>query len=84
MPGIFFFLVKNTIPCINHCVLMFVSKFCFQFKTIGGPNLKEYCTSLTKEDCRRQTGSFMACEKVSKWTFSSIEHVGYDPVFLYP
>nr|XP_023921736.1 N6-adenosine-methyltransferase MT-A70-like [Quercus suber]POE98820.1 n6-adenosine-methyltransferase mt-a70-like [Quercus suber] len=35
-----------------------------KFKTIGGPNLKEYCTSLTKEDCRRQTGSFMACEKV--------------------
>lgn len=58
---------------------MFVSKFCFQFKTIGGPNLKEYCTSLTKEDCRRQTNSFMACEKVS-----SIEHVGYDPVFVFP
>ncbi|KAB1215527.1 N6-adenosine-methyltransferase MT-A70-like [Morella rubra] len=35
-----------------------------KFKTIGGPNLKEYCTSLTKEDCRRQSGSFMACEKV--------------------
>ncbi|KAG2676971.1 hypothetical protein I3843_12G078200 [Carya illinoinensis] len=35
-----------------------------KFKTIGGPNLKEYCSSLTKEDCRRQSGSFMACEKV--------------------
>ncbi|TVU27966.1 hypothetical protein EJB05_19472, partial [Eragrostis curvula] len=34
------------------------------FKTKGGSQLKEYCTNLTKEDCRRQTGSFMACDKV--------------------
>ena len=30
----------------------------------------------------------MACEKVSKWTlqalFSSIKHVGYDHVFVFP
>jgi hypothetical protein len=38
--------------------------FC-QFKTKGGSQLKEYCTNLTKEDCRRQTGSFVACDKVS-------------------
>ncbi|CAI0473036.1 unnamed protein product [Linum tenue] len=35
-----------------------------KFKTKGGSQLKEYCTALTKEDCRRQSGSFMACEKV--------------------
>ncbi|KAL5551530.1 hypothetical protein UlMin_001706 [Ulmus minor] len=35
-----------------------------KFKTKGGSQLKEYCTSLTKEDCRRQSGSFIACEKV--------------------
>ncbi|XP_048141315.1 N6-adenosine-methyltransferase MT-A70-like [Rhodamnia argentea] len=35
-----------------------------KFKTKGGSQLKEYCLSLTKEDCRRQSGSFMACEKV--------------------
>lgn len=38
----------------------------FQFKTKGGSQLKEYCSALTKEDCRRQSGSFIACEKVSK------------------
>ncbi|CAM6082470.1 unnamed protein product [Calypogeia fissa] len=35
-----------------------------KFKTKGGSALKEYCPALTKEDCRRQRGSFMACEKV--------------------
>ncbi|XP_058203695.1 N6-adenosine-methyltransferase MT-A70-like [Rhododendron vialii] len=35
-----------------------------KFKTKGGSQLKEYCTALTKEDCRRQSGSFIACEKV--------------------
>ncbi|ERN13359.1 probable N6-adenosine-methyltransferase MT-A70-like [Amborella trichopoda] len=35
-----------------------------KFKTKGGPQLKEYCSALTKEDCRRQAGSFIACEKV--------------------
>ncbi|KAJ6820226.1 putative N6-adenosine-methyltransferase MT-A70-like [Iris pallida] len=35
-----------------------------KFKTKGGSQLKEYCTNLTKEDCRRQTGSYIACEKV--------------------
>lgn len=35
-----------------------------KFKTKGGSQLKEYCTNLTKEDCRRQTGSFVACDKV--------------------
>lgn len=28
--------------------------------------MKEYCSSLTKEDCRLKTGSFAACEKVSR------------------
>ncbi|ONK73666.1 uncharacterized protein A4U43_C04F34010 [Asparagus officinalis] len=35
-----------------------------KFKSKGGSQVKEYCTSLTKEDCRRQTGSYIACEKV--------------------
>ncbi|CAL9038070.1 unnamed protein product [Musa banksii] len=35
-----------------------------KFKTKGGSQLKEYCSNLTKEDCRRQTGSFVACDKV--------------------
>ncbi|KAL3701987.1 hypothetical protein R1sor_020009 [Riccia sorocarpa] len=35
-----------------------------KFKTKGGSALKEYCAALTKEDCRRQRGSFVACEKV--------------------
>ncbi|KAI0499836.1 hypothetical protein KFK09_018044 [Dendrobium nobile] len=35
-----------------------------KFKTKGGSQLKEYCTHLTKEDCRRQSGSFIACVKV--------------------
>ncbi|MQL92782.1 hypothetical protein Taro_025417 [Colocasia esculenta] len=35
-----------------------------KFKTKGGSQLKEYCTNLTKEDCRRQSGSYIACEKV--------------------
>ena len=36
----------------------------FQFKTKGGPQLKEYCAALTKEDCRHKSGSYIACEKV--------------------
>ncbi|XP_077248490.1 mRNAadenosine methylase [Tasmannia lanceolata] len=35
-----------------------------KFKTKGGSQLKMYCSALTKEDCRRQCGSFIACEKV--------------------
>nr|GFA36640.1 N6-adenosine-methyltransferase MT-A70-like [Tanacetum cinerariifolium] len=35
-----------------------------KFKSKGGSQVKEYCTSLTKEDCRRQSGSFISCEKV--------------------
>lgn len=35
-----------------------------QFKSKGGSQVKEYCSSLTKEDCRLKTGSFAACEKV--------------------
>ncbi|XP_042508168.1 N6-adenosine-methyltransferase MT-A70-like isoform X2 [Macadamia integrifolia] len=35
-----------------------------KFKTKGGSQLKEYCSALTKEDCRRQSSSYMACEKV--------------------
>ncbi|KAL1548053.1 mRNA (2'-O-methyladenosine-N(6)-)-methyltransferase [Salvia divinorum] len=35
-----------------------------KFKSKGGSQVKEYCSALTKEDCRRQTVSFIACEKV--------------------
>lgn len=35
-----------------------------RFKSKGGSQVKEYCSALTKEDCRRQTGSYSACEKV--------------------
>ncbi|KQK00728.1 hypothetical protein BRADI_3g51437v3 [Brachypodium distachyon] len=35
-----------------------------KFKTKGGSQVKEYCTNLTKEDCRRQSGSFVPCDKV--------------------
>ncbi|KAA8526099.1 hypothetical protein F0562_007801 [Nyssa sinensis] len=35
-----------------------------KFKTKGGSQLKEYCSALTKEDCRRQSGTYIACEKV--------------------
>lgn len=35
-----------------------------KFKSKGGPNVKYYCSALTKEDCRRQSGSFTPCEKV--------------------
>jgi len=48
---------------LSHFFIPLVSFF--QFKTKGGSQLKEYCTNLTKEDCRRQTGSFVACDKVS-------------------
>ncbi|GLJ19079.1 hypothetical protein SUGI_0342700 [Cryptomeria japonica] len=35
-----------------------------KFKSKGGTQLKEYCKALTKEDCRRQRCSIIACEKV--------------------
>ncbi|KAH6772410.1 mRNAadenosine methylase [Perilla frutescens var. frutescens] len=35
-----------------------------KFKSKGGSQVKEYCSALTKEDCRRQSGSYMACDKV--------------------
>ncbi|XP_045816691.1 putative N6-adenosine-methyltransferase MT-A70-like [Trifolium pratense] len=35
-----------------------------KFKTIGGSKVRQNCNLLTKEDCRRQTGSFVACDKV--------------------
>ncbi|KAL5816797.1 hypothetical protein ACOSQ3_025175 [Xanthoceras sorbifolium] len=34
------------------------------FRSQGGSRVKEYCSSLTKEDCRLKSGSFTACEKV--------------------
>lgn len=37
----------------------------FQFKTKGGSQVRQYCDLLTKDDCRRQSGSFIACDKVS-------------------
>ncbi|XP_027924489.1 N6-adenosine-methyltransferase MT-A70-like [Vigna unguiculata] len=35
-----------------------------KFKTKGGSQVRQYCDLLTKEDCRRQSGSFIACDKV--------------------
>lgn len=35
-----------------------------KFKSKGGSQVKEYCSALTKEDCRRQAGSYIACDKV--------------------
>ncbi|XP_012439826.1 N6-adenosine-methyltransferase MT-A70-like [Gossypium raimondii] len=35
-----------------------------KFKSKGGSQVREYCSALTKEDCRRQSGSFLACKKV--------------------
>ncbi|CAK9178765.1 unnamed protein product [Ilex paraguariensis] len=35
-----------------------------KFKSKGGSQVKEYCSALTKQDCRRQSGSYIACEKV--------------------
>ncbi|KAL6556237.1 hypothetical protein OROGR_005525 [Orobanche gracilis] len=35
-----------------------------RFKSKDGSQVKEYCSAVTKEDCRRQTGSFIACDKV--------------------
>ncbi|GFP99484.1 probable n6-adenosine-methyltransferase mt-a70-like [Phtheirospermum japonicum] len=35
-----------------------------KFKSKGGPQVKEYCSVLTKEDCQRQSSSFIACDKV--------------------
>ena len=49
---------------IAYLIKVFIECFLLQFKTKGGSQLKEYCLSLTKEDCRRQSGSFIACEKV--------------------
>lgn len=49
----------------------------FQFKSKGGSQVKEYCSALTKEDCRRQSGSFFACEKVSIATVCIIVVIDY-------
>ncbi|XVF51235.1 hypothetical protein PTKIN_Ptkin04bG0168300 [Pterospermum kingtungense] len=39
-----------------------------KFKSKGGSQVREYCSALTKEDCRRLSGSFLACKKVHfKW-----------------
>ncbi|XVE58137.1 hypothetical protein DITRI_Ditri04bG0146000 [Diplodiscus trichospermus] len=35
-----------------------------KFKSKGGSQVREYCSALTKEDCRRQSGNFFACKKV--------------------
>ncbi|CAN4076715.1 unnamed protein product [Withania somnifera] len=35
-----------------------------RFKSKGGSQVKEYCSALTKEDCRRQSDSYIACDKV--------------------
>lgn len=50
----------------------------FQFKSKGGSQVKEYCTALTKEDCRRQSGSFFACEKVGIATFLVLVVIDYE------
>ncbi|XP_022737968.1 N6-adenosine-methyltransferase MT-A70-like [Durio zibethinus] len=35
-----------------------------KFKSKGGSQVREYCSALTKEDCRRQSGTFLPCKKV--------------------
>ncbi|KAK8521026.1 hypothetical protein V6N13_077151 [Hibiscus sabdariffa] len=35
-----------------------------KFKSKGGSQVREYCSALTKDDCRRQSGTFLACKKV--------------------
>lgn len=35
-----------------------------KFKSKGGSQVKEYCKSLTIEDCQRNSGSYIPCEKV--------------------
>ncbi|KAH9621007.1 hypothetical protein KSS87_004544 [Heliosperma pusillum] len=35
-----------------------------KFKTKDGPQIQHYCLSLTKEDCRLKSNSFLACHKV--------------------
>ncbi|XP_073132905.1 N(6)-adenosine-methyltransferase MT-A70-like [Henckelia pumila] len=35
-----------------------------KFKSKGGSQVKEYCSALTKEDCRHQSVLYVACEKV--------------------
>ncbi|KAF5201818.1 N6-adenosine-methyltransferase mt-a70-like [Thalictrum thalictroides] len=38
---------------------------------------KEYCTGVTKEDCRRQSGSYVACGKVQfRWIIAQHTEVG--------
>ncbi|KAI8012425.1 putative N6-adenosine-methyltransferase MT-A70-like [Camellia lanceoleosa] len=45
-----------------------------KFKTKGGSQLKEYCSALTKEDCRRQSGSYIACEKTCKYVHYELDN----------
>ena len=35
-----------------------------KFNSKGDSQVKEYCLALTKEDCLRQSDSFLACKKV--------------------
>ncbi|KAK4748697.1 hypothetical protein SAY87_015283 [Trapa incisa] len=35
-----------------------------KFKTKGGSQIEDYCSALTKEDCRYQSGFVIACQKV--------------------
>ncbi|KAL2903091.1 N6-adenosine-methyltransferase MT-A70-like, partial [Bienertia sinuspersici] len=44
-----------------------------KFKTKGGPQLKEYCAALTKEDCRQKSGAYMACEKTCKYVHYELD-----------
>lgn len=62
--GKYFSMFLQLLVHLWHLILTIFS----QFKTKGGSQLKEYCSNLTKEDCRRQSGSFVACDKVSVFT----------------
>ncbi|KAK6162224.1 hypothetical protein DH2020_002065 [Rehmannia glutinosa] len=44
-----------------------------KFKSKGGSQVKEYCSALTKEDCRRQSGSFIACDKTCKYVHYELD-----------
>eukprot|EP01018_Ginkgo_biloba_P012826 Gb_00270 [translate_table: standard] len=70
------YMVQSLMPLLLvQCVCLFALSFGFresltslsgvlQFKTKGGLQLNEYCSALTKDDCRRRGGFSFACEKV--------------------
>ncbi|XP_047252722.1 N6-adenosine-methyltransferase MT-A70-like isoform X2 [Capsicum annuum] len=44
-----------------------------KFKSKGGSQVKEYCSALTKEDCRCQSRSYIACDKTCKYVHYELD-----------